>query len=85
MTLLLAVTLVCCVTVCTSQSYVPDKCCFEFRREQLPSSAVVRYAWTSSHCARTAILFKMKLGKEFCVDPEADWVKKIVNSIEANK
>ncbi|KAK7906951.1 hypothetical protein WMY93_015563 [Mugilogobius chulae] len=85
MILLLAVTFVCCVSVCTSQNYIPDKCCFSFRRKPLPQTAVAKYVWTSSHCARTGVIFTMKLGLEKCVDPTENWVKKIMRFIDSKR
>ncbi|KTG33501.1 hypothetical protein cypCar_00025406 [Cyprinus carpio] len=52
-----------------------SKCCGEeFTDVKIPVKLVTSYYWTSSSCARRAIVFQTKAGREFCVDPETPWV-----------
>ncbi|XP_049428683.1 interleukin-8 [Epinephelus fuscoguttatus] len=40
----------------------------------------------NSHCDETEIIATLKrTGQEVCLDPEAPWVKKVINRILANK
>ncbi|KAG9272028.1 C-C motif chemokine 13-like [Astyanax mexicanus] len=41
----------------------------------IPLRMVKSYTETRSDCAVKAIVFYTKKGKEFCVDPDAEWVK----------
>lgn len=51
-----------------------SKCCVELSKVKIPVKLVKSYYWTSSSCARRAIVFQTKAGREFCVDPETTWV-----------
>ncbi|XP_016123027.1 C-C motif chemokine 22-like [Sinocyclocheilus grahami] len=59
-----------------------SKCCGEFTDVKIPLKQVASYYWTSSSCARRAIVFKTKSGKEFCVDPEIPWVSGHVAKVD---
>uniref|UniRef100_A0A8C0YPT9 Chemokine interleukin-8-like domain-containing protein n=1 Tax=Cyprinus carpio carpio TaxID=630221 RepID=A0A8C0YPT9_CYPCA len=60
-----------------------SKCCGEeFTVVKIPVKLVTSYYWTSSSCARRAIVFKTKAGKEFCIDPETTWVSGHVAKVD---
>uniref|UniRef100_A0A673JS60 Monocyte chemotactic protein 1B-like n=1 Tax=Sinocyclocheilus rhinocerous TaxID=307959 RepID=A0A673JS60_9TELE len=50
-----------------------SNCCVEFKNVRIPIKQVVSYYWTSSNCAKRAIVFKTVVGREICVDPETTW------------
>uniref|UniRef100_A0A671SXX0 Chemokine interleukin-8-like domain-containing protein n=1 Tax=Sinocyclocheilus anshuiensis TaxID=1608454 RepID=A0A671SXX0_9TELE len=57
-------------------------CCGELSKVKIPVKLVVSFYWTSSNCARRAIVFQTKAGKEFCVDPESTWVNGHVDKVD---
>ncbi|XP_073688321.1 monocyte chemotactic protein 1B-like [Garra rufa] len=58
------------------------KCCLEFSNVKIPVKLVTSYYWTSTNCARRAIVFKTIAGREFCVDPETTWVSGHVDKVD---
>ncbi|XP_042609603.1 C-C motif chemokine 4-like isoform X1 [Cyprinus carpio] len=60
-----------------------SKCCGEeFTDVKIPVKLVTSYYWTSSSCARRAIVFQTKAGREFCVDPESTWLKSYIDKVD---
>ncbi|XP_030642980.1 monocyte chemotactic protein 1B-like [Chanos chanos] len=51
----------------------------------IPLKRVVSYRWTSSSCAKKAIVFEMIGGKKICVDPEVSWVSGHVATVDKRK
>ncbi|XP_070843849.1 C-C motif chemokine 14-like [Chaetodon trifascialis] len=64
----------------SENSFSPDECCFDFYSTKLPKSKVVSYRHTDERCSKTAVVFTMKKGGAFCVDPSVDWVKNIMKA-----
>ncbi|KTF71572.1 hypothetical protein cypCar_00050125 [Cyprinus carpio] len=77
-----------CSVQMTSSYVIPidaaqSKCCGEeFTVVKIPVKQVTSYYWTSSSCARRAIVFQTKAGREFCVDPESPWVKSHIDKVD---
>ncbi|XP_059392327.1 monocyte chemotactic protein 1B-like isoform X2 [Carassius carassius] len=59
-----------------------SNCCGEFSKVKVPVNKVVSYYWTSSICARRAIVFKTIAGREFCINPETSWVRSHVDIVD---
>ncbi|XP_059392332.1 C-C motif chemokine 2-like isoform X2 [Carassius carassius] len=59
-----------------------SNCCGEFSKVKIPVNKVVSYYWTSSICARRAIVFKTISGREFCIDPKTAWVKSHIDQVD---
>uniref|UniRef100_A0A672RGM5 Chemokine interleukin-8-like domain-containing protein n=1 Tax=Sinocyclocheilus grahami TaxID=75366 RepID=A0A672RGM5_SINGR len=59
-----------------------SNCCVVFSNVRIPIKQVVSYFWTSSTCAKHAIVFKTVAGREICVDPEATWVSHHVDKVD---
>ncbi|XP_051545806.1 C-C motif chemokine 22-like [Myxocyprinus asiaticus] len=55
---------------------VPLKCCFNFIDFPIPSNKVKHVEQTSQSCPIKAVLVTTERG-EFCVKPNAPWLKKI--------
>ncbi|XP_043961747.1 C-C motif chemokine 4-like [Gambusia affinis] len=68
-----------------ASSFGPDECCFKFFPKRLQKSAVVDFKFTDALCPMEGVLFTMKAGKEICVDPTQQWVKKIIKTKERNQ
>ncbi|XP_020776378.1 C-C motif chemokine 3-like [Boleophthalmus pectinirostris] len=82
----LGVVALCCLTVYASQgAFTPDECCFHFIEDPLPKKRVADYRSTSSHCAKSAFILKMKNGKEFCVRHDADWVANVTKFVDERR
>ncbi|XP_056106735.1 C-C motif chemokine 22-like [Rhinichthys klamathensis goyatoka] len=73
---LLVLVLFCSVPMTSSAPLAANvaNCCMEFSNVKIPVRLVKSYYWTSSSCARPAIVFQTFAGKEFCIDPETTWV-----------
>ncbi|KAG9272034.1 monocyte chemotactic protein 1B-like [Astyanax mexicanus] len=75
---LLLVLLLCSVQLasCDYQgAHVPLECCFKFTKGKIPVARITSYWRTRSNCPVKAVVFKTILGRRFCVDPSASWVK----------
>ncbi|XP_026174706.1 C-C motif chemokine 5-like [Mastacembelus armatus] len=70
------------LAVLASNSYGPDKCCFEFIANPLPRKRVVSYRYTDNLCPTEGVIFKMRAGAEICANPSAEWAKNIIKSKE---
>uniref|UniRef100_A0A8C6SLX0 Chemokine interleukin-8-like domain-containing protein n=1 Tax=Neogobius melanostomus TaxID=47308 RepID=A0A8C6SLX0_9GOBI len=64
---------------------LPNECCFHFYVNPLPKNKVDDYRLTSPYCAKKGIIVTMQNGKEFCVNPDQQWVKDITNDIDQKK
>ncbi|NXG75914.1 CCL4 protein, partial [Baryphthengus martii] len=60
-------------------------CCMQYSTQVLPSSRVVKYQHTGSHCARPAVIFTTVKDKMICVKPGDRWVQDIINQLENKK
>ncbi|NXC22353.1 CCL4 protein, partial [Corythaeola cristata] len=54
-------------------------CCYQYSKKALPSSRVVLYEHTGSHCSQPAVIFSTAAGKKVCGNPAEKWVQDIVN------
>ncbi|KAM6048982.1 C-C motif chemokine 4 homolog [Theristicus caerulescens] len=54
-------------------------CCVQYSTKVFPSSRVVMYEHTGSHCFQPAVIFTTVTGKMVCGKPDDKWVQDIVN------
>ncbi|NXX12892.1 CCL4 protein, partial [Podargus strigoides] len=54
-------------------------CCTQYRKTTFPSSRVVMYEHTGSHCFHPAVIFTTVKGNKVCGNPDDQWVQDIVN------
>ncbi|XP_016366925.1 monocyte chemotactic protein 1B-like [Sinocyclocheilus rhinocerous] len=62
--------------------FAESYCCLMLNNRMIPLKQVVSYSWTSSNCAKRAIVFKTVAGREICVDPEMTWVSHLVDKVD---
>ncbi|XP_030642622.1 monocyte chemotactic protein 1B-like [Chanos chanos] len=67
------------------QGLIVSDCCSHLMTMRIPLKRVVSYRWTSSSCAKKAIVFEMIGGKKICVDPEVSWVSGHVATVDKRK
>ncbi|XP_039358973.1 uncharacterized protein LOC120384369 isoform X1 [Mauremys reevesii] len=66
------------------QPKAPVKCkklCTEFSRKEIPQKLLKTYRKTEPSCPKAAIIFVTKKNREFCADPEENWVKEAVRQL----
>ncbi|KAH1181755.1 hypothetical protein KIL84_005481 [Mauremys mutica] len=66
------------------QPKAPVKCkelCIEFSRKKIPQKLLKTYRKTEPSCPKAAIIFVTKKNREFCADPEENWVKEAVRQL----
>uniref|UniRef100_A0AAR2LVW2 Chemokine interleukin-8-like domain-containing protein n=1 Tax=Pygocentrus nattereri TaxID=42514 RepID=A0AAR2LVW2_PYGNA len=59
----------------------PAECCYGFLR--IPLKRIASYRWTSSNCPQKAIIFRTVIGKQWCANPEASWVKEHMKKLQS--
>ncbi|NXW58359.1 CCL4 protein, partial [Eurystomus gularis] len=57
-------------------------CCIQYITKRLPSTLVVTYQHTGSHCTQPAVIFTTVKGKMICAKPHEKWVHDIVNRLK---
>ncbi|XP_065496943.1 fractalkine-like [Caloenas nicobarica] len=77
----------CLVTLAGGQPKAPLKCSIECRHFTSPIAAkrIRSYRRTEPRCSRQAIILITLRSMEICADPEAEWVKKIVEKLDQKK
>ncbi|KAK2867048.1 hypothetical protein Q8A67_025165 [Cirrhinus molitorella] len=60
----------------TMSQAVPERCCFNFIGFPIPAKNIVSALETSTRCPVTGVVVTTKKGLEFCVKPDAPWIKK---------
>ncbi|NXK67978.1 CCL5 protein, partial [Sylvietta virens] len=60
-------------------------CCVEYLTRPLPSSRVVKYEHTGSHCSPPAVIFTTIKDKLVCANPNDKWVQDIMNQLKDNE
>ncbi|XP_065503428.1 C-C motif chemokine 3-like 1 [Caloenas nicobarica] len=70
-----------CYQVSSSPSSVnfSGRCCVQYSSKAFPSSRVLMYEHTGSHCSQPAVIFTTVAGKMVCGKPSDKWVQDIVN------
>ncbi|XP_017580073.1 monocyte chemotactic protein 1B-like [Pygocentrus nattereri] len=61
----------------------PAECCYGFVRVEIPLKRIASYRWTSSNCPQKAIIFRTVIGKQWCANPEASWVKEHMKKLQS--
>ncbi|CAM2103907.1 unnamed protein product [Caretta caretta] len=54
----------------------PDKCCFTFQTSRIKKGNILGWYLTSPECSYPAMVFKTRIGKEICANPDKRWVQK---------
>ncbi|XP_003414607.1 C-C motif chemokine 4-like [Loxodonta africana] len=62
----------------------PTACCFSYALRKLPRNFVIDYYETSSLCAKPAVVFQTKRGREVCANPSEPWVQEYMDDLELN-
>ncbi|XP_026717676.1 C-C motif chemokine 5-like [Athene cunicularia] len=77
---ILFVAALCCPVFSSPTSVnLSGPCCVQYSAKPLPSSRVVMYEHTGSHCSQPAVIFTTHAGKMVCGKPGDKWVQDIVN------
>ncbi|XP_027541096.1 fractalkine isoform X2 [Neopelma chrysocephalum] len=85
--ILLVLRALCLVTPAGGQPKAPVKCskeCYGFT-SVIAEKRIRSYHRTEAGCPKQAIILTTVKSKEFCADPEAEWVKKIVEKLDQKK
>ncbi|NXP06805.1 CCL4 protein, partial [Thinocorus orbignyianus] len=61
---------------------IPTSCCFTYTQKPIPHRFITSAYTTSNMCSQPAVVLVTKKGKELCTDPQAPWVKKLLNYLE---
>ncbi|KAA8587228.1 eotaxin isoform X1 [Etheostoma spectabile] len=61
-------------------------CCYWRSKTRVPLERIVDYTNQSEGlCPITAVVFKTKLGKRICSDPNSDWAVKAIQKVDKEK
>lgn len=77
----------CLVTLAGGQPKAPLKCSIEcsYFTSGIAAKRIRSYRRTEPRCTKQAIIFITLKSMEICADPEAEWVKKIVEKLDQKK
>ncbi|KAI5625346.1 chemokine CCL-CUi precursor [Silurus asotus] len=79
----LLLVLLCIQTFTTAQNhYNRTTCCFRTSRRQIPARRITGYEVTDCQCLRPGVLFTLKNGEQVCADPQVEWVKNTMKTID---
>ncbi|NXE49609.1 CCL5 protein, partial [Casuarius casuarius] len=59
-------------------------CCFMYTLQKLSRKYVKEYFYTTSRCQQPAVVFITRKNHQVCADPNASWVKELVNFLEVH-
>ncbi|XP_057693448.1 monocyte chemotactic protein 1B-like [Corythoichthys intestinalis] len=60
-------------------------CCYRFNMNPVPQTRVVSYVKTSQQCPIAAFRLKTVNGRYMCVKSSVQWVKDLINELDARK
>ncbi|XP_034744717.1 eotaxin-like [Etheostoma cragini] len=61
-------------------------CCYRRSNTRVPLEKIVDYTSQSEGlCPITAVVFKTKLGRRICSDPDSDWAVKAIRKVDKEK
>ncbi|CAM5165266.1 unnamed protein product, partial [Eretmochelys imbricata] len=60
----------CCQSLAQKAPGVPDKCCFTFQTSRIKKGNILGWYLTSPECSYPAVVFKTRIGKEICANPD---------------
>ncbi|CAK6962557.1 C-C motif chemokine 3-like [Scomber scombrus] len=78
--LMTCILLLSALAVQAQNGFGPDECCFKHYPRVLGKKSVVSYKHTDKQCPTAGVLFTMRNGAQFCVNPSAEWVQKIIKA-----
>ncbi|XP_044849302.1 C-C motif chemokine 4-like [Mauremys mutica] len=74
----------CCQSLAQKAPGAPNKCCFKFQTSRIKKGNIVGWFLTNPECSHRAVVFKTRMGKEICANPDKPWVKKYQGFFQPN-
>ncbi|XP_030392261.1 C-C motif chemokine 3-like [Gopherus evgoodei] len=74
----------CCQSLAQKAPGAPYKCCFTFQTSRIKKGNIVGWFLTNPECSYPAVVFKTRMGKEICANPDKRWVKKYQEFFQPN-
>ncbi|XP_046707954.1 uncharacterized protein LOC124387585 isoform X2 [Silurus meridionalis] len=63
-------------------SHAPQLCCYRFHVHPIPARLITGYKVTDHQCNNHGVIFILKDNRNFCVDPNENWVQNIMNTTD---
>uniref|UniRef100_A0A8C1GLG7 C-C motif chemokine n=1 Tax=Cyprinus carpio TaxID=7962 RepID=A0A8C1GLG7_CYPCA len=59
-----------------------SECCFNYYGRKIPIAKIDSYMKTRVDCNKTGVVFVTMKGYRICVDPELNWVKRVMRALD---
>uniref|UniRef100_A0A3Q1GM95 C-C motif chemokine n=1 Tax=Acanthochromis polyacanthus TaxID=80966 RepID=A0A3Q1GM95_9TELE len=66
----------------SSDEIGPNSCCFSHYRRKIIKNVIDSYFVTDVRCSKPAVVLITQQSRRICVDPNLNWVKDIMKSID---